>query len=64
MSVDHADVIDIVSIDKAAGEVVLTISDHLDWSNTVEHQTALQKKFNSYLAFTESGEILQQYPDT
>lgn len=62
MSVDQLDVVDVVSIDKT-GHVVLTISDHLDWSNGVEHQTKLQAKFNRYLAFVESGEILERYPD-
>ncbi len=63
MSVEQLDVVDVVSIDKKTGHVILTISDHLDWSNTVEHQTVLQAKFNKYLAFIESGEILTRYPD-
>lgn len=63
MSVEQLGVVDVVSIDKKTGHVVLTISDHLDWSNTVEHQTTLQAKFNKYVAFVESGEILTRYPD-
>jgi hypothetical protein len=62
MSVDQFDVVDVASVNDA-GEMVLTISDHLDWSDTIEHQTTLQKKFNSYLAFVEGGEMLQKYPD-
>lgn len=63
MSVEQLNVVDIISTDKGSGEVILTISDHLDWSDTVAHQTALQAKFNKYLAFVESGEILTRYPD-
>ena len=63
MSVEQFDVVDIVSIDRQTGQVVLTISDHLDWSDTVAHQTMLQAKLNKYLAFIESGEILTRYPD-
>ena len=63
MSVEQLDVVDVASISKESGEMVLTISDHLAWSDTIEHQTMLQKKFNAYLAFVESGEILQRYPD-
>jgi hypothetical protein len=63
MSVDQLDVVDVVSIDKETGHVVLTISDHLDWSDTTAHQTTLQAKFNKYLAFVESDEILSRYPD-
>ncbi len=62
MSVEQTDVVDIVSIDRETGHVVLTISDHLGWSDNVGHQAILEKKLNTYLAFAQSGEILEQYP--
>jgi hypothetical protein len=62
MSVEQFDVVDIVSTDKT-GHVVLTIADHLDWSDSVAHQRTLQAKFNKYLAFVESGEVLTRYPN-
>jgi hypothetical protein len=62
MSAEQTDVVDIISIDRETGQVVLTISDHLDWSDSVGHQAIPQKKLNTYLAFVESGEILEQYP--
>jgi hypothetical protein len=63
VSVEQFDIVDVISIHQKTGHVVLTISDHLDWSNTIEHQRTLQTKFNKYLAFVESGEILTRYPD-
>ena len=63
MSVEELDVVDVISTDKETGHVILTISDHLDWSDSIQHQSALQAKFNKYLAFIESGEILERYPD-
>ena len=63
MTVEQADKVDIISIDPT-GRVILTVSDHLDWSETVQHQLILQTKLNTYLAFIESGEILQSYPDS
>jgi len=63
MSVEQTDVVDMLSIDRESRHVVLTISDHLDWSDSVGHQTILQKKFNTYLAFVESGEMVGQYPN-
>jgi hypothetical protein len=63
MSVEEPNVVDVISVDKRTGHVTLTISDHLDWSDSVRHQTILQAKFNKYLAFVESGEILESYPD-
>lgn len=63
VSIEQTDVVDIVSTDRMTGHVVLTISDHLDWSDSTAHQMLLQTKLNRYLAFVESGEILQSYPD-
>jgi hypothetical protein len=63
MSIEQLDVVDVVSIDKQTGHVILTISDHLDWSDNIAHQTALQAKLNKYLSFVESGEILARYPE-
>jgi uncharacterized protein DUF6572 len=62
MTVEQSDVVDIISLDEA-GSVVLTISDHVDWSNSAAHQHILQTKLNRYLAFVESGEILESYSD-
>jgi len=41
MTVKQLDVVDIVSIDKITGHVVLTMSDHLDWSDSAAHQEKL-----------------------
>jgi hypothetical protein len=62
MSIEQLDTVDIISEDKESGAVVLTISDHLDWSDGIRHQTLLQAKLNKYLAFVESGEIVESYP--
>jgi len=61
VAVDNSDIVDIVSIG-SDGNVVLTISDHLEWAETESHQLTLQDKLNRYLAFVESGEILESYP--
>ena len=61
MTVEDEGAVDIVSINQER-TVVLTVSDHLDWSNTVQHQMLLQAKLNRYLAFVESGELLERYP--
>ena len=62
VSIQDESVVDIISIREPDSTVVLTISDHLDWSDTVQHQTLLQTKLNRYLAFVESGELLEHYP--
>ena len=63
MTVDQQRVIDIVSNDKL-GSTILTISDHLDWIETDQHLEILQDKINAYLAFVESGEIYEKFPET
>jgi hypothetical protein len=63
VSVENESVVDIISIDEKRSAVILTVSDHLDWSDTTQHQMLLQTKLNRYLAFVESGEMLERYPD-
>jgi len=64
MSVDQADTIDLATIDKASGDLWLTISDHLPWDEDEGgHLILLQNKLNAYLRFIESGEVFQKVPD-
>jgi hypothetical protein len=63
MSIEQTDVVDIIGTERMTGNIVLTISDHLDWSDSTMHLMLLQSKLNRYLAFVESGEILRSYPD-
>ena len=62
MAVTDKEKVDIVSIDKLSGEVKLTISDHLDWSDEFFHLQTLQEKINSYIEFIEGGQIYLDYP--
>jgi hypothetical protein len=62
MSIEQKDVIDSLGIDNSTGEAVLTMFDPLEWSGH-EHLLLLQEKLNTYLAFVESGEIFDTYPD-
>ena len=62
MSVTQIDKIDFISLREGTNSVVLTISDHLDWTDTDEHLQVLQDKINTYLNFCESGEIFESYP--
>jgi uncharacterized protein DUF6572 len=63
MSVDQTDTIDLATIDRASGDLWLTISDHLPWDeNEGDHLVLLQNKLNAYLRFVESGEVLKKVP--
>lgn len=64
MSIEQTEVVDFISVNEAKNEVVLTISDHLEWEDdTKEHLLLLQEKINAYLRFIESGELLDSYPN-
>ncbi len=54
--------VDFVGIRGSDGRCTLTVSDHLAWDDPA-HLTQLQDKLNDYLAFIESGEIYQKFPD-
>jgi hypothetical protein len=65
MSIEQSDTIDFVNIDKTSGNVLLTISDHLDWDESEDqHLVLLQSKLNAYLRFIEGGELHQKFPET
>ena len=63
MSVDHSDGIDAIGIERTTGNVILTIADHLDWTDADAHEIKLQAKLNAYLRFVESGQMLDAYPN-
>lgn len=62
MSVENTKVIDFIS-DKS-DNVVLTISDHLEWDEDNEHIFLLQEKVNAYLMAIESGQVNKKYPSS
>jgi hypothetical protein len=62
MSIEDTSIVDFVSSDKE-GNVILTISDHLDWSLESEHLLLLQNKINTYCKYIETGQIYDEYPE-
>lgn len=62
MSIVQTDKIDFIGIEKKSNNVILTISDHLDWSEPKKHLFLLQEKLNNYIVFFESGQIEEIYP--
>ena len=63
MSILDASTIDAMGIDKLSGDVVLNISDHLDWADENAHLKALEIKVNAYLGYLESGQLIEDAPD-
>lgn len=63
MSIQESDVIDIVSTNVERNEVILTISDHLSWDDSPQHQKILETKLNLYIQFVKGEDLEMQYPD-
>jgi hypothetical protein len=61
VAIENSKIIDAISINDS-DEVVLTITDHLDWKDENMHLFLLQEKINTYLQFIESEEIYDSYP--
>ncbi|MGF6109395.1 DUF6572 domain-containing protein [Pseudomonas frederiksbergensis] len=65
MSITDARIIDFWAIPKEKPQILLVITDHLEWGNKAEegeHLLLLQEKINTYIAFIESGEIYTEIP--
>ena len=63
MSIEQKGVIDVLTRSQETGDVTLTISDHLDWAEPLQHMALLQAKIDAYLRFIASGQVWARCPD-
>ncbi|MGZ3275423.1 MAG: DUF6572 domain-containing protein [Caulobacteraceae bacterium] len=63
MTIESELQIDAMGLETSSGTVVLTISDHLDWTDASNHLQVLERKVNAYLSFIESGQLFEQIAD-
>lgn len=67
MAIDNTNVIDGMAVDTKNNSLVLLLTDHLPWDDEFlceyDHLILLQDKINAYLAFWESEQYAEQYPD-
>lgn len=65
MPIEQTDAVDCLTLENETGNVLLTVSDHLDGSgNETRHFVHLQDKSNAYLKFVEGGEIARKVPES
>lgn len=62
MSVLEKNEVDALGIDEK-GSLVMLIIDGMDWRNKEEHLFCLQDKINAYVAFIETAQYRERYPD-
>lgn len=65
MTIEDADKVDKIVVERATGKALLAISDHLPWDvDEGRHLELLQAKVYRYLDGIESGELYQRVPQT
>jgi hypothetical protein len=62
MTIEQADKIDGMGIDKRTNELVLLISDNLSWDDECTHIATLESKLSGYLTYISSGQYLESIP--
>ncbi len=62
MNVERTDSIDTLAYNEEKKEVIIQLSDGMDWSDEAYHLPLLQKKLNNYLWFVESKQYIEKYP--
>jgi hypothetical protein len=60
--VEHAGVIDALTHDARADEVVMVMAEARPWDGSEERLFQLQEKLNAYLSFALDGEMAQTFP--
>ena len=62
MPLEHANVIDVISIDEKAGRLSLVMTESRAWDGSDLRLFQLQEKINAYLSFALDGEMAETYP--
>lgn len=57
MTIEDTNGIDGIATHPDRNEILLVISDHLDWQHVDSHISLLEDKINAYIAFVESGQL-------
>jgi len=60
--VHNPKVVDLISLDRERGEVVLLMLEERVWGSAPEQLRQLEEKFNCYLSYVLDGFLVQQFP--
>lgn len=60
--VHNPKVVDLISLDRERGEVVLLMLEQRVWGAAPEQPRQLEEKFNRYLSYVLDGFLVEQYP--
>lgn len=62
MTIENINEIDGLALDESNNELILLITDHLEWYDELAHLNILQNKINNYLSFIENKQYKEIYP--
>ena len=57
MTISDKGKVDLIAVRPGSDEVLLMITDHLQWDDVDDHMLLVQDKVNDYLEFVESGQL-------
>ncbi len=57
MTIEQERVLDFIGVSKSNGTKILTISDHMEWTDYEYHSMSLQSKINYYLEYIYSNKL-------
>jgi hypothetical protein len=60
--VQNPNVIDLISLDSEANEVVLLMLEERPWGTVPDQLEQLDEKYNSYVSYVLDGHLVKQYP--
>ncbi len=60
--VHNPQVIDLISLDAEANEVVLLMLEERPWGTVINQLEQLDDKYNSYVSYVLDGHLAEQYP--
>ena len=62
MTIENTTSVDGIGISKDDKKIVMTIADHVDWSDTQYHCDLLERKLDAYIKFIHNGQIQEIFP--
>lgn len=63
LNFERTNTIDGVALSKEDSKLILLLADGMDWHDETKHLLLLQEKLNNYIAYIESEQYVENYPD-
>ncbi|MEE1124912.1 MAG: DUF6572 domain-containing protein [Acutalibacteraceae bacterium] len=63
LNIEKTDIIDGLAYDKESFTLILLLADGMDWLDENRHLLLLQEKLNTYIAYIDTKQYAEKYPD-